>query len=523
MATTAHTHVIPGSTQTALVGAVALGPVDPDQVIEITVRLRAAPERNTPDLQALAADQPPASRRYLSREAYSLQHGASHADIVTVETFARQHGMAIISSNAAQRRLVLSGTAASMEQAFGVQLQDYEFPDGTYRGREGELHVPPELAGVVEGVFGLDDRPVATPKLQRLEPDGLVQTAAAATGTAFTPPQLAKLYNFPPGLDGTGQCIGIIELGGGSRPRDLKAYFQELGLPLPVVKTISVDHAKNRPTTADSADGEVMLDIEVAGAIAPKAVIAVYFAPNSERGFLDAITAAVHDKVNRPSVLSISWGAPESRWTGQAMTAFEQAFAEAAAMGVTVLCAAGDNGSTDGEADGRQHVDFPASAPHALACGGTRLDVQADGATTETVWNEGPNSATGGGYSAFFPRPDYQAVLGDDVTMRGVPDVAGDADPATGYRVRVDGRELVFGGTSAVAPLWAGLLALVNQQLGQPVGFINPLLYGSLRSQGVTRDITVGNNGEQQATTGWDACTGWGCPDGQKLLQGLSS
>lgn len=520
MANTSTHHTIPGTRRRPLAGAFALGLVDPDQAIEITVRLRAAPERARPDMRALAADQPLASRRYLSRDEFELAHGASAADIAQVGLFARQHGLIVVTCTPAQRRMVLSGPAAAMRGAFGVELFEYEFPDGTYRGRVGELTVPASLAGVVEGVFGLDDRPVATPKLRHLPAD---EPLDAARGTSFTPPQIARLYNFPPGMDGAGQCIGIIELGGGSRPRDLKTYFQELGVPLPVVKTICVDHAQNRPSVADSADGEVMLDIEVAGAIAPKAVIAVYFAPNSERGFLDAITAAVHDKINQPSLISISWGAPEARWTGQAMTAVDQAFAEAAAMGVTILCAAGDNGSTDGETDGRQHVDFPASAPHALGCGGTRLDVNAGGVAGETVWNEGPDSATGGGFSTYFPRPDYQDVLGGRVAMRGVPDVAGDADPASGYRVRVDGRELVFGGTSAVAPLWAGLLALINQQLRHPVGFINPLLYGSLRAQGVTRDITVGNNGEQQAGPGWDACTGWGCPDGQKLLQALSA
>ena len=520
MATNSNSHIIPGSNQLVLQGAVATGPVPADQTIEITVRLRASPHSAPLDLQAAIADAQPGGRRYLSREQFAQAYGASPEDIRKVEEFARQHGLAVISSSVAQRRVVLSGTAAKLGQAFGVALQEYEYPDGYYRGRVGELSVPAELAGIVEGVFGLDDRPVATPKFQRLHLDGLMQANAA--NIAFTPPQLAKLYNFPQGVDGSGQCIGIIELGGGSRPKDLKVYFQELGLPLPKVKTISVDHAKNRPTTANSADGEVMLDIEVAGGVAPGAVIAVYFAPNSERGFLDAITTAVHDAVNKPSVISISWGAPESQWTEQAMTAYEQAFIDAAAMGVTILCAAGDNGSADGVGDGAQHVDFPSSAPHALGCGGTRVVLQNGGMPTEVVWNEGPNSATGGGYSSFFSRPDYQASLGVPGSGRGVPDVAGDADPASGYKVRVDGQNLVFGGTSAVAPLWAGLLALVNQKLGHPVGFLHPMLYGSLQGSGATRDITVGNNGAQQAEPGWDACTGWGCPDGEKLLMALS-
>jgi kumamolisin len=288
------------------------------------------------------------------------------------------------------------------------------------------------------------------------------------------------------------------------------------------VTVVAVDKAKDKPTTANSADGEVMLDIEVAGAVAPGAAIAVYFAPNTDRGFLDAVTTAIHDAVNKPSVISISWGGAEVTWTQQAMTAFEQVFTDAAAMGVTICVAAGDNGSTDGQTNGTQNVDFPASAPHALACGGTSLVVNAAGVATETVWNDGPNSATGGGYSSFFPVPAYQSTLGF-TSGRGVPDVAGDADPDTGYDIRVDGQDLVIGGTSAVAPLWAGLIALLNQQLGHPIGFLNPLLYGSLQSKGVTNDITKGNNGAQQAGKGWDACTGWGTPNGQALLRALGS
>jgi kumamolisin len=356
-------------------------------------------------------------------------------------------------------------------------IERVEHAAGISRRRTAPVQLPPELGDIVEGVFGIEDTPIARPYYRFSTP--VMQPAEErAAAAAFTPPDIATLYNFPQGLDGSGQCIGIIELGGGSRPRDLRIYFGELGLPVPRVKSISIDHAKNRPTTANSADGEVMLDIEVAGAVAPGALIAVYYAPNTERGFLDAITAAVHDDVNRPSVISISWGAPESAWTGAGDDGLRAGLRRAAAMGVTILCAAGDNGSTDGVADGAQHVDFPASAPHALACGGTRVVLQDGGAAAESVWNSGPNSATGGGFSSFFARPDYQAGVGNGQAARGVPDVAGDADPASGYRVRVDGQTLVFGGTSAVAPLWAGLLALINQKIGHPVGFLNPLLYG---------------------------------------------
>ncbi len=523
-------HIIPGSDRLALEGATVVGPARPDERIEVTLRLRA----KTPIAHALTAsgaggDTHPGARQYLTREQFAASHGAESADLAAVAAFAAAHGLAVVESDAGRRSVVLSGTTTSMNNAFGVALQQFEHASGSYRGRTGTVTVPGNLAGVVEGVFGLDDRPAADPHFQRYEPSLGMHSVAAK---AFTPPELAKLYDFPTGADGAGQCIGIIELGGGYKPADLKTYFAGLGIANPSVKAVLVDHAKNHPTNANSADAEVLLDIEVAGAIAPKAKIAVYFAPNTTQGFLDAITTAVHDAVNKPSVISISWGSAEKNWTTQAMTQYDQAFQAAAAMGVTICAAAGDNGSSDGVADGKAHVDFPASSPNVLACGGTKLlAATATTISSETVWNEGATtSATGGGVSGFFALPAYQATAGVPVSVgvggkagRGVPDIAGDADPATGYEVRVDGQNFVIGGTSAVAPLWAGLVALMNQKLGHPVGFLNPMLYGSLHGKGVTHDITSGNNGSYSAKAGWDACTGWGSPDGAKLLKALGT
>lgn len=516
-------HIIPGSERFVVPGAKAVGSVMPSERFEVTVRLRPqSPQRGLADGTALA-DTLPGRRQYLSREAYAAGHGADARDIAKIAEFANAHQLAVVESNAARRSVVLSGTAQALGTAFGVTLQQFEHDGGTYRGRSGPISVPADLAEVVEGVFGLDDRPQAVPHFQRLRPEGAV--ASRAAGTSFTPPQVASLYKFPVGLDGRGQCIGIIELGGGYKPADLKTYFTSLGLPVPTVKAVRVDGGRNHPTNANSADGEVMLDIEVAAAVAPKALIAVYFAPNTNQGFLDAITTAVHDSVNKPSVISISWGSAEANWTAQGMTQFDQAFQAAAAMGVTVCCASGDNGSSDGVADGKAHVDFPASSPFALGCGGTKLTASGQAISAEVVWNEGANSATGGGVSSFFALPAYQSKANVPPTTglggRGVPDVAGDADPASGYQVRVDGQNLVFGGTSAVAPLWAALIALMNQKLGHPVGFLNPLLYGSLAGKGLFNDITAGNNGSYSARAGWDPCTGWGSPIGSKLLQAL--
>jgi len=295
------------------------------------------------------------------------------------------------------------------------------------------------------------------------------------------------------------------------------------------VSAVSVGKGSNNPTgDPNGPDGEVMLDIEVAGSIAPAAKIVVYFAENTDAGFLNAITTAVHDSTNNPSVLSISWGGSESSWTQQAMTSMDQAFQSAAAMGVSVCVAAGDDGSTDGVTDGLNHVDFPASSPNVLACGGTELMASGDAITSEVVWNELANNegATGGGISDVFPLPSYQSAAGVPASAnpnhnagRGVPDVAGDADPNTGYVTLVDGQPDVIGGTSAVAPLWAGLIALINESMGKPVGFINPLLYQT--PKGDFNSITSGNNGAYSAGPGWNACTGLGSPIGAAIAAAL--
>jgi kumamolisin len=444
-----------------------------------------------------------------------------------VRQFAAQHGLSVGNVDLARRSVELSGPVGSIASAFEASIALYRSPDGgTYRGRVGELTLPAELDGVVTGVFGIDDRPQAQPHF-RFRP----RVTLAPQSTQYTPPQVATAYSFPNGLTGSGQSVAIIELGGGFREDDLSDYFSSLGIALPSVHAVSVLKGENSPGKPDGPDGEVMLDIEVLGSVAPGANISVYFAPNTDQGFIDAVTTAVHDTTRQPSVISISWGSAESTWTAQAMQQMEQAFAAAAAMGVTVTVAAGDHGSGDGVGDGLAHVDFPASAPHALACGGTSLQLSTTGRIiTETVWNDGTGGgAGGGGVSVVFPVPSYQQYANipqsanpGGKTGRGVPDIAGDADPDTGYTVRVDGETMTVGGTSAVAPLWAGLIALLNQSLGQPVGFLQPFLY-SAAGMAALHEITSGSNGAYSAHAGWNACTGLGSPDGTDLLTALKS
>jgi len=373
-------------------------------------------------------------------------------------------------------------------------------------------------------VFGLDERPQARAHFR------WAARPAAAGAASFTPPQVASAYDFPTGVDGTGQTIALIELGGGYATADLTTYFGNLGLPVPAVSSVSVDGATNAPTgDPNSADAEVALDIEVAGGIAPGTKIVAYFGPNTDQGFLDAITTAIHDTTNAPTIVSISWGGSESSWTAQALTNFDAAFADAATLGITVCVAAGDNGSSDGVSDGSAHVDFPASSPHVLACGGTTLSASGTTINSETVWNDGAQGgATGGGISDSFALPAWQQTAGVPPSVnpgahvgRGVPDVAGDADPQTGYDTLVDGQNGVVGGTSAVAPLWAALTALINQKSGVRLGFFNTQLYAQAKTS--LNDITVGNNGAYSAAPGWDACTGLGSPNGTKLATTLTA
>ncbi len=508
---------IAGSERQPLANARPVAQVDPNEHIEVSVYLRAPESSNLSQVVSQG--------HRLTREEYNKSHGASAEDVAKIEQFARDHDLTIVEENPAARKVVLAGTASALSSAFATELHIYESPGGRYRGRTGPLHVPTSLDDIVQGVFGLDDRPQASPHLRSIQPH--------AASTSYTPPQVAQLYNYPTTVNGAGQCIALIELGGGFKQKDLKTYFQQLNIPLPKVTAISVDKARNHPAgNPDSADGEVDLDIEVAGAIAPGAHIAVYFAPNTDRGFLDAITQATHDSTNNPSVISISWGSAEANWTAQAMQAMDQAFQAATALGITVTVAAGDNGSSDGVTDGKQHVDFPASSTYALACGGTNLQSANNAITSETVWNESANSATGGGVSDVFPLPSWQenvnvpASVNDGHKGRGVPDVSGDADPATGYQVYVDGQSAVFGGTSAVAPLWAALIALMNQSLGKSVGYLNPVIYQNytqLTQDNAFHDITNGNNGSYSAGPGWDACTGLGSPNGANLLKALQT
>jgi len=508
-----------GSERRPLPGASVSGKLDPEENVRVTLVLQPRSPGEELSLVNRLGSQLPRDRSYPTRSEFEKTFGSTREELAKVTGFARENSLRVLEASSAKRSVVVSGTIAQFSSVFNVSLARYVHPQrGVYRGRLGPVHLPPELAPLLKAVLGLDNRPQTSAHI-RFRP-------TTAGGVSYYPPQVANLYDFPSSLDGSGQSVGIIELGGGYAKADVQTYCSGLGIAPPSVTAVSVDGASNTPTgDTNGPDAEVLLDIEVIGTIAPKAGVFVYFAPNTDAGFVDAINAALHGPEGKPTVLSISWGSAESQWTSQGIQTLDQAFQDAAALGVTVCAASGDGGSSDGLA----HVDYPASSEYVIGCGGTHITASGGELTSQVVWDDLPSGgATGGGVSDVFALPSWQTAVGvppsanpGKRTGRGVPDVSGDADPQTGYAIRVDGKQTTVGGTSAVAPLWTGLLTRVNQGIGKPAGYINPLLYGK-SADSAFRDVVSGNNGAYGAGRGWDACTGWGSPDGAKILGLLS-
>jgi kumamolisin len=478
---------------------------------------------------------PDPAARHLDIAQLTARHGFDTADRDRVVRWATSTGLQVTAEDPATRRLLLRGSTEQLSRAFEVDLERFAWQraDGRsveYRGHRGPVHLPAHLDGIVEGVFGLDDRPLARSHVRTLD-DG------RSAVFAYDPPQLAALYNFPRlanGGEGVELVASMIELGGVVHPFDLAASFARLGLPAPDITNVWLDGATPAPDP-NGADVEVALDYQVIGAMvaamAPKAHLTIvnYNAPNSERGFIDAAATAASDAIRRPSAVSISWGAPEDHWSAQGMRGLDSAFATGALHGVTFSAAAGDAGSTNDEIDGFQHPEFPASSPHAWACGGTTLLAARGRIRTETVWNELSRGAgaAGSGVSSAFPIPAYQAACGirprsadGGALGRGLPDGSGNADPLTGWNVVALRRLRSTGGTSAVAPMYTALWTLVSAQLGHRIGLPHPLLYAR-RGRGFNDVISGDTGGPYRAGRGWDLASGWGSPDGRQIARDL--
>ena len=520
-----------------------LAPAEPAESMQVTIVVRRRTDGLAIPDHAYYAKTPPSKRRRLPPEEFASKYGAADDDLAAVRRFAESHGLAVLDSNAARRSIVVSGTVAQFNETFAITLNTYrhqvrrsqldaEPRSETFRSYDGFVSVPADLADVIVGVFGLDNRRITK------------RSAGDPPGTGLlTVDKVRTLYDFPVN-QAAGQTIAIFSEGG-YLPSDISANFA--GSP-PAVIDVPVD-APN----LGFADGETTQDICIAGAAAPGAEIAVYFTTYDQVGWVDLIARVVHPSPGDPvcAVLSSSFfvsrgddaatlaaeGIPTA-W----LTAVTQMFEDAAIQGVTVCIASGDFGSGDAVGDGLAHVQYPASDPWVLAVGGTTIGDVSGTSFGEYAWNDifsiggfTAQTATGGGVSDLFPPPWYQVDAGvpssvnDGHNGRGVPDVAGNASVNSGYPIILGGSPSLFpmNGTSSSTPLWAGLIAVINAALDGNVGFVNPALYALGSS--VFRDIVAEPGATDNslgapgypACPGWDACTGWGSPKGKALLAGL--
>ncbi len=455
----------------------------------------------------------------LSIEQFEVEFGMSEQQESRIVSFAHVFGFSILSIDKISRVVKLKGTLASCKSAFNVTLQNYRDQWGRlFRARSGHIYVPATMQDVIAGVFGLDNRGQVKPNATMNSTNS--SHSLSLRGKGYTGRMVAELYGFPMQYSGARQTIGFIQLGGGYHIRDMEQYFADIGITPPEVIAQEYTNARNSPSFSHVADSEVAMDMQIAGAVAPGARQVVYFAPNTSKGFMDVIAKAIFDREYRPGVLCICWGAPEKDWTEQLMDVINDYFKIACILGITVCVASGDAGASNGVKDGKAHVDFPASSPYVLSCGGTKLTTLETRILSETVWNEAENAATGGGVSEYFPVPFYQENANIPVSKnagkfkgRGVPDIAGHASFKAGYRVLVNGRYQLLGGTSAATALYAGLMALFNEEAGMPRGFINPMLYASpqiLRKVVFGNNITVNSKIGYRAGSGWNGCTGLG-------------
>src|ERR1700733_1828648 len=535
---------------------------DPDERLNVSIKLRRKRGHPTLPDQLYWSKTPPGKRTFLSRDEFADQYGADSKDLGVLLNFAKANKLRVIASSLARRTIVVSGSVKQMNRIFRVDLGIYAFPGGAYRGREGRIYVPSSIAHIVVGVWGLDNR-------QAVRRHTVTSQDTPAGAVALTPPQVGQLYNFKAGR-GAGQTIGILEFGGGYVVRviggifkmtitpDVDAFFQSVGLAVPKITPVPVDGVFNdpgNPLDPYNPSGEVLLDIDVAGSIAPEAHLAVYFAPNSVQGTIDAFSTAVHDAVNQPSVITMSWGGSEfspsessPNWNQSSLDAMSEIFAEAASMGISILASSGDDGANCEMSDGAAHVLYPASDPWVTGCGGTII-TNVDGLHfDENTWNDKVldpvygfiGGATGGGFSRIFTKPKWQQHPKSMIRFprrRGVPDIAGNGSPYSGYKIFVFGQAAQIGGTSAVAPLYAGFIATLNARLGFNLGYLNPSLYQAKLFPNVFRDIDDGRSNAVlyldlatfpvsiatspgfRSGAGWDACTGLGVINGAGFIE----
>ncbi|MDH6119613.1 subtilase family serine protease [Kitasatospora sp. GAS204A] len=501
------------------------GDVPAAQQISVAVGLKL---RNTADLDKFLADVAnPASPNYghyLTPAQFAARYAPTQADVDHVVGYLKSQGLTV--SVSANRQVIdAKGGNAQIAQAFGThESAYYDAADAKqFFANDNAASLPADVASIVDGVSGLNNKTVRTPQLAK--PNA---SAPMASPSGYGPSQYDGAYNLNKmGADGTGVKVALWEFDG-YQATNLTTYDKQFGLSGPAVSTVPVD-GQSYDSKPGQGQGEVELDSEIVRGVAPKATQLVYEAPNSDQGEIDMAAKIVAD--DQVSVISISWGGCEPDTTQSSMTAVDTSFKQAAAEGISVFSASGDDGSRDctrsTSGASVKSVDFPASDTYVTGVGGTNLQLSGTSYSSESAW-----TTAGGGVSTVFGKPSWQTGTGVSGTMRTVPDVSSNADPNSGFAIYTQGTSSpgwqVYGGTSAAAPLWSGYTALFNQKAKAAgkanLGQANPALYSVANSSayGTTfHDVTTSGNQDFNAGTGYDQVTGWGSPVADALTTAL--
>jgi kumamolisin len=500
-------------------------PLPPDTRLTLTIFLRhRGPVRRRP---GSAIDLVELTKRVTRKELEAERTRILKQPVERVRRFAKKQHMEVLAVDLKGRCVTLVAKARDAERAFATKLLRFDDAGVRRHYPKGNFRVPRELVSIAHAVLGLDTRPPRGESLRN--------HSGAVSGDGLLPSEMARLYGITTAGRGAGQCIAIIEPAGGYDPADIAKACQAMAAPMPQITDIRVGRGRNAPGVNARADEEVALDIQVIAGVAPEARIVVYFTELSEAGLVAGLCRAVHGP-KRPNVVVMTWGQPEFFWRQreEERRALDAVLQDAVRLGVTVVATAGDDLATERMNDGKVHVNYPASSPYVLSCGGTQiaLDPPRTKIVDEMVWNERGRRGTGGGISEIYGVPAFQSAtklpgsLNDGRPGRGVPDVAAAAGVLNGYRIFLNGSDVVMSGTSAVAPLWGAFIALLNEQRGLSLGFLNRRLY---QSPSLLKAITSGDNIDAlsglgyRAGDGWSACTGLGTPNGAAIIAALTA
>lgn len=478
-------------------------------------------------------------KHYITPEEFKSQYGPTDETVANVKSYLTSKGFKVQNVSSNNAFITVSGTTGHVEDAFGVTINNYQNSQGqTYYSNAQAPTIPAEFSGVITDVEGMNNEAHYThPKIRKptthvnSKPAAVVPNVGSGPAGGYTPAELKGAYDVSPlasaGYTGSGQTVAVMELDG-YKSTNTTNYSNYYGLGSPAPTNVYVDGYNG---AAGQGEVEVELDIEVINAIAPKAQVRVYEGPNTDQGLIDTYQKIASDNIAKS--ISVSWGIGEQHESSATMNSLHTIFQQYATQGQSIFAAAGDNGAYD-SGGSTLEVDSPANDPYVTGVGGTHLNLSGSSYSSESIWSNNTNkTGGGGGLSKVYAMPSFQSGTGVQNSYsngkRQVPDVSADADPSTGYSIYSQGTWTVVGGTSAAAPLWAGIAALNNQYAAANgkgnLGQANPTLYKSFnttQTYPAYHDVTSGTNLYYPATAGYDMASGIGTPDAYNLIRDIN-